>query len=288
MRCKFLNHVLNHVHGYPFHQRFFKQLIVSMKADCVVEEARTALAGGFCVVIGLQQTGEASMVRRMTQESNTGHDAVWLSSARESLLAMIEDHFPTIAGPGAGKAISEEAGTSLSSQATPQKDCDGSLLAGVPEGSVEPVCMEMKKALLKRARELVLPSSALDVLIDRLGGPSHVAEMTGRSHRIVRKLDGKVAHEQRGAGDSDVERVNVAECRAFQEGKKLVSIISDAASVGISLHAKRGGGNQRRRVHLTVELPWSADKAVQQLGRSHRSNQVSRRMVWSPAVTRMA
>ena len=44
MRCKFLNHVLNHVHGYPFHQRFFKQLIVSMKADVVVEEAKTALA----------------------------------------------------------------------------------------------------------------------------------------------------------------------------------------------------------------------------------------------------
>ena len=40
------------------HQRFFKQLIVSMKVDLVVAEAKAALAQGFAVVIGLQQTGE--------------------------------------------------------------------------------------------------------------------------------------------------------------------------------------------------------------------------------------
>eukprot|EP01012_Entosiphon_sulcatum_P025959 TRINITY_DN31340_c0_g1_i1.p1 TRINITY_DN31340_c0_g1~~TRINITY_DN31340_c0_g1_i1.p1 ORF type:complete len:1169 (-),score=143.26 TRINITY_DN31340_c0_g1_i1:5-3481(-) len=234
------------------HQRFFKQLLISLKVPHVVAEAKAALRDGNCVVIGLQTTGEAALDKEFGALSvleRTSASPKLLSLTQEIALCFIDNNLESTSVP-----LPENSSIEALIQ---QRDDDHS-----PS--------RLRDAVLK----LALPPSPLDDLIDKLGGVDNVAEMTGRKGRLVKTAVGFQYQLRSKAVSADMDQVNLIERDAFMSGKKLIAIISDAASTGISLHADRTVANTRRRVHITLELAWSADKTIQQLGRSHRTNQV--------------
>ena len=216
------------------HQRFFLQLMVALKVKECVRLAREAISDSKCVVIGLFNTGESALDDQLSKSTN--HDSL-LSSPLEGMLTVIEKWFPTM-----------------------------------KDGQAHPYYVKKQAEFIAKLKEINLPINPIDDLIDQLGGINEVAEMTGRTKRLIRR--------RRNLDRFDVEtrrpkQDNSRECANFMNRKKRVAIISEAASVGISLQASVVCRNKSRRVHIILQLPWAADKAIQQLGRTHRSHQVS-------------
>nr|XP_013002204.1 protein strawberry notch homolog 2 isoform X4 [Cavia porcellus] len=210
----------------------------------------------------LRLAPEGTGVIRISDDSSTDSDAGLDSDFNSSPESLVDDDV----------VIVEAAGLPVDDRVPlipPQRDLHGPAVLERVE--------RLKQDLLAKVRALgrELPVNTLDQLIDQLGGPEHVAEMTGRKGRVVSRPDGTVTFESRAEQGLSIDHVNLREKQRFMSGEKLVAIISEASSSGVSLQADRRVRNQRRRVHMTLELPWSADRAIQQFGRTHRSNQVS-------------
>ncbi|EDV95999.1 GH16004 [Drosophila grimshawi] len=154
-------------------------------------------------------------------------------------------------------------------------DAQESQTAKITEHDVER-CITVRERLLDKIEHLGrrMPPNTLDKIISKLG-TNVVAEMTGRRGRVIKTEDNRYRYEQRCEAETSMDLVNYMEKQRFMEDTKHVAIISEAASSGISLQSDRRLSTQRRRLHITLELPWSADRAIQQFGRTHRSNQAN-------------
>jgi C-terminal domain on Strawberry notch homologue len=124
--------------------------------------------------------------------------------------------------------------------------------------------------LIEKLASLPPVHGALDQIVQRFG-TEMVAEVTGRSRRIIRRCgsDGvdRLAVENR-AGSA-----NLAEAQAFMDDAKRILVFSDAGGTGRSYHADQSAKNRRLRVHYLLEAGWKADAAIQGLGRTNRTNQ---------------
>ena len=232
-------------------QRFFGHLLTSMKTPSLVRSVERDLEAGHAAVIQLVSTGEALMERRLAEIPTEDWGDVQVDiTPREYVLDYLAHSFPV--------QLYE-----------PFTDSEGNLSSRPVYRDGQPV--ESREAVARRDRLIETLASlppvpgALDQIVQRFG-TDMVAEVTGRSRRIVRKGD-RLIVENRAAS------ANLAETAAFMDDAKRILVFSDAGGTGRSYHAELSARNRRLRVHYLLEPGWKADAAIQGLGRTNRTNQ---------------
>lgn len=269
---------------YSGQQRFFRQVLTAMKLPTVIGDVEKVLREGVDyedpdtgqvkhlpvqVILGFIYTGESQMSREVRQAQASGASLEDLDfSPAHILRGYVERWFPTqlftdVPIPG-GQGTRRE----------PVFDDDGNPVH-------DPVLLAIKREVLAELESLTLPENPLDQIINHFGEGS-VAEMSGRSNRMIRDPETGLTEyrprlgTERSGRRVSRKRANEHEMEDFQSGEKKIAVITDAASTGITLSSDLTKPSKNaRRIHYTVETAWSADKMMQTLGRGHRTNQAS-------------
>ena len=236
-------------------QRFFAQLLLSMKLPSLIPAMEVALGEEHSVVVQLVSTAEAMLDRRLADLTVEEREALDIDlSPREYVIDYLAKSFPV----RLMQVFADEDGN-LRSEAMSDEE-------GNPVFC--PRAMAARDALIEQLCALPPIATALDAIIEYFGTEA-VAEVTGRTRRLVLGRDGQQRLERRSPS------ANVAEAQSFMEGTKRILVFSDAGGTGRSYHADLGARNQQRRVHFLLEPGWRADNAIQGLGRTNRTNQAS-------------
>lgn len=94
-------------------------------------------------------------------------------------------------------------------------------------------------------------------IIDKLGGPDHVAELTGRTKRLVRMEDGRVRYEKRNASGMGFggKRVSIDDVN-LHEKSLFMKVQCSAMQCGCALgHRSNKGSNTKKRDNTPFPLP---------------------------------
>ena len=239
-------------------QRFFGHLLTAMKCPSLIGAIEADRASGRSSVIQLVSTGEALMERRIAEIPASEWDDLSVDlTPRETVIEFLAHAFPV----QLQEPFTDESGNLFS---RPVFDGDGNPV----------LCQEAvarRDALIEKLAALPPVPSALDQIVQHFGHEA-VAEVTGRSRRVLRLSD---ARGERLALRSRPASANLAETAAFMDGAKRILVFSMAGGTGRSYHADLSCANTERRIHYLLEPGWRADQAIQGLGRTHRTHQAS-------------
>lgn len=244
---------------YGAMQRFYNLIITSMSVPSVIEDIKKELANGNAAVIQLVNTNQAATDRQIANanEEELDLDSIDLTPS-DTLIEYLKKSFPVY-------------------EYEEYVDENGNKRTRIVKYNGKPViskeAVRMRDALIEEIKEMKIPDGPLEMLFDAFG-VDNVAEVTGRTSRIVPKKDEKTGEIKRVL-EKRSDSHAIADAQAFQDGKKLILVFSDAGGTGKSYHADRKAKNQRKRIHYLLQPGWNAYKATQGLGRTHRSGQVT-------------
>lgn len=243
-------------------QRFFAGLLAGLKAPTLIASIRQDLLEARSAIVQIVTTNEAVMERRLAEIPAEEWNNLQVDlTPKDQVLDYLMGAFPV----RKMDAVEDDDGNVTMTAV---------LVDGVPVLSQE--ALALREALVTHLACLPAVPGVLDAVLEAFG-PDQVAEITGRSRRIVAR-DGRRVVERRGASAAK------AETDAFMSGRKRILVFSDAGGTGRSYHADANAPNRQRRRHYLAEPGWRADAAIQGLGRSHRTNQ-AHAPLFSPLTT---
>jgi predicted RNA methylase len=214
-------------------QRFFGQVLLSLKLPSIYPAIDEHLGEGDSVVVQLVSTAESILNRRLDELEPAEREALDIAyDCKEYVVDYLTRAFPT-------RQMEEYKDELGDVRSRPMWD-----EAGNPVHN--PQAEAARADLIEHICAMPPIPTALDALLEHYG-VTDVAEVTGRSKRLVRDGSGQQRLESRSP------RTNLAETTAFMTGAKRILVFSDAGGTGRSYHASLDAKNQQRRVHFLLE-----------------------------------